>query len=96
MINTFLYLCVSLIFSLGYKYILGCDSESWGWDVPCKALIRGGEFKGELTFPVEEEEEGAIIESQVPRRLRMIMDLENKKLSYDLGNDRIVEAFTGK
>ena len=83
----------------GYKYLLGCDENSWGWDIPCKSLVHGGEFIGELSFSGEEEDlakEGAIIESQVPRRLKMIIDIDNGTLSYDLGNDKVVTAFTGK
>jgi hypothetical protein len=70
-----------------YCHLIGADKYSWGWDIPSRTLFHNGRAVG--PFPRNPDID------PVPRSFSMLVDLYNGILSFDFGEERIEEAFTG-
>ena len=61
-----------LSFLIGYEDIVGIDINSWGWDIPSRQLLHGGQVIGELWSDLPD----------IPRSMYMTVDFNVKTISY--------------
>ncbi|XP_070553265.1 neuralized-like protein 4 [Ptychodera flava] len=71
---------------LGYTYLLGATSESWGWNLVDRKITHGGQITG--IYPP-----GKLI-FQIPETFFVVLDADNGTLSFRVNNEDLGIAFS--
>ncbi|XP_077291765.1 F-box synaptic protein isoform X2 [Arctopsyche grandis] len=73
----------------GYVALLGSNQHSWGWNLVENHLLHNGEVRG--NYPTLHNSKSY----QVGETIRVILDCENKTLSFERGYEFLGIAFKG-
>ncbi|MBZ3887743.1 F-box/SPRY domain-containing protein 1 [Sciurus carolinensis] len=71
----------------GYVALLGSDEQSWGWNLVDNNLLHNGDVNG--SFP----QCNNAPKYQIGERIRVILDMEDKTLAFELGYEFLAVAF---
>ncbi|XP_047383596.1 F-box/SPRY domain-containing protein 1-like [Sciurus carolinensis] len=71
----------------GYVALLGSDEQSWGWNLVDNNLLHNGDVSG--SFP----QCNNAPKYQIGERIRVILDMEDKTLAFELGYEFLAVAF---
>ena len=58
----------------GYDDVLGLDPDTWAWDIPSRELLHAHTVIGDFAKDVD-----------VPKTVTMTLDLEEARLTFDIG-----------